>query len=206
MGVEDGTRALQSSTKKRDLWETRHSWPGGGNPVVGIDVSVLMMASLGSNKSLEGWFMAPPVPVTPVAKYVQDYCQLLKAYKFDPVLVFDGARNPLKSATTSKRYQNLPADRGKLEAMYSDPATTMPQIVKQQRESISIREDTQAEVLSMAPREEIPVVGSPFGADSQLIALMVQGVIDYVLTVDSDLPSQGAFRTICKLSRANRTV
>ena len=55
----------------------------------------------------------------------------------------------------------------------------------------------------MAKRENTPVVGSTLEADHQLISLMNQNIIDFVLTNDSDLPFQGCARTIMNLSKGN---
>jgi len=78
-------------------------------------------------------------------------------------------------------------------------------ILKQQKKACLVREDVLFEVKAMAERENFRVVGSPFEADTQLIALMNQGVIDYVLTNDSDIPFQGCTQTIMRLSKSNNS-
>ena len=57
----------------------------------------------------------------------------------------------------------------------------------------------------MARREKIATVGSPFEADAQLIALMNQNIIQFVLSSDSDIPFQGCSRTILKLQKTNNS-
>lgn len=53
----------------------------------------------------------------------------------------------------------------------------------------------------MAVREGFCVVGSPFEGDTQLISLMNQSIIDYVVMNNCDMPYQGCTRTILKLSK-----
>ena len=55
----------------------------------------------------------------------------------------------------------------------------------------------------MAKQENIPVVGSVFETDHQLISFMNQNIIDYVLTNNSDLPFQDCACTIMNLSKGN---
>ena len=76
-------------------------------------------------------------------------------------------------------------------------------ILVQQQKANYVWEDILFEVVAMAQRENIPVVGSTFEADHQLISLMNQNIIDFVLTNDSDLPFQGCARTIMNLSKRN---
>jgi 5'-3' exonuclease len=46
----------------------------------------------------------------------------------------------------------------------------------------------------------VSVTAAPFEADTQLIALLHQGIADFALTNDSDIPFQGAPRTLMKLT------
>ena len=81
-------------------------------------------------------------------------------------------------------------------------------IIAQQKKASIVRVDILFEVLQMAKREGIPVVGSAFEADHQLVSLMNQNIIDFVLTNDGDIPFQGCSHTLldesilryCKMS------
>ena len=216
--------------------------------------------------------MQPPVPVVAVADYVRILCLFLKRKNFHPILVFDGARNPLKAETNNTRYKDVDKELDKLETMYqsgSENNLTIPQnevdddddadelreiidevngrdaivtnndddnnnnvttlnetptnnnaistnnssnnnkekpielkdIIAQQKKASIVRVDILFEVLQMAKREGIPVVGSAFEADHQLISLMNQNIIDFVLTNDGDIPFQGCSHTLMNLSR-----
>ena len=74
-------------------------------------------------------------------------------------------------------------------------------IIAQQKKASIVRVDILFEVLQMAKREGIPVVGSAFEAYHQLISLMNQNIIDFVLTNDGDIPFQGCSHTLMNLSR-----
>ena len=108
MGVVDGPKLLRPSTRRADSLR-RIRWEGQSNknPIVGVDVSILIVSAIRTKGALEELNMEPRVPVLTVAYYVRDYCLVLKRNGFDPILVFDGARNPLKKDTNEKRYRHL---------------------------------------------------------------------------------------------------
>ena len=64
-------------------------------------------------------------------------------------------------------------------------------------------EDIIYKVKVVVDQEGIRVIGSPFKADSQLISLMDQEIIDFVVTKDSDIPFQGCKATVMRLSKIN---
>ena len=61
-------------------------------------------------------------------------------------------------------------------------------IIAQQKKASIVCVDILFEVLQMAKQEGIPVVGSAFEAYHQLISLMNQNIIDFVLTNNGDIP------------------
>ena len=162
-----------------------------------------------------------------VAKYVRTFYLLLINNNIQPVLVFDGQRVPLKTDTNDKRYKYLEQDLKKPEEMYQqqnnaannvdendngndDPVATtnntiieLKDIVVQQKLASCMREDIIYEAKVMADQEGIRVIGSPFEADSQLIALMDQAIVDFVVTDDSNIPFQGCKATVMRLSKIN---
>ena len=263
MGVVDGPKLLRLSQKLtdslKDIRETVYQrFPKHGpHPIVGIDVSIFIVGAIRTKGALQELFMEPKVPVMSVTYYVRDFCLMLKRNNFQPILVFDGARNPLKKETNIKRYQHLEDDIKKLEEMYAEDNSNdnsnenvagqlgsnnndtennsdsnvgesdddgnknannnndhynnnyhrfiLHDIIEQQKKSCLVREDVLFEVKAMAERENFRVVGSPFEADSQLIALINQGIIDCVLTNDSDIPFQGCSQTIMRLSKSDNS-
>ena len=81
----------------------------------------------------------------------------------------------------------------------------MQEIEEQQKKASCLCEDIVYKVVEMAKREGFRVICSPFEADSQLISLMNQGIIDLVVTKDSDIPFQGCNATLMKLSKTQKT-
>ena len=75
-------------------------------------------------------------------------------------------------------------------------------ILTQQKKASVVCADILFEVIKMAKQEHIPVGGSAFEADHQLISLKNQNIIDFILTNDGDIPFQGSERTIMNLSKA----
>ena len=74
-------------------------------------------------------------------------------------------------------------------------------VVVQQKLASCMREDIIYEVKAMADQEGIRVIGSPFEADSQLILLMNQGIVDFVVTNNSNISFQGCEATVMRLSK-----
>ena len=72
-------------------------------PIAAADVSVWIRASLTSVRAKEQFHLIPEVPVTAVSEYVLSRANGIKTKIFDLVLVFDGARNPLKANENSKQ-------------------------------------------------------------------------------------------------------
>ena len=88
-----------------------------GIAVIGVDVSIFIVPALSSNSALDQQFAVPPVPAAAVADSARAACLSLRASGFEPLLVFDGARNPLKKETNEKRYSCLEEDAAELERM-----------------------------------------------------------------------------------------
>lgn len=203
MGAKDGAPLLRPSKKyTHSLSSIRNLHPkDGDDPLVAVDISILIVRALKTKDVITEFFMEPPVPVKKVIPYIKSRLDLLRNHKFRPILVFDGQRCPAKADETRKRYQNIPAKTETLGRAYSGQTTlSMDDVLKLRKESTFVREDILYEVVNMAKEEGMPVVGAPFEADHQIVSLAMQGVVDYVFTDDSDLPFIGSPETIMRLS------
>ena len=109
MGVLNGTQMIRPRGEKfthslkrirlaKDIIE---AFPIlGPHPAVGVDVSIFICQSLQHKASLQEMYLVPKVPVMTIQLHVLAFCKLLKQNNFVPILVFDGARCPLKQRTT----------------------------------------------------------------------------------------------------------
>ena len=105
---------------------------------VGTDVSVSIVPAIASKTASDQQLARPQVPVTAPAEAVLDVCESLQEADFEPILVFDGASNPLKHETNAKRYRHLPEDEALLEQMCDKPA--QPVMAEKEEDNIKFRQ------------------------------------------------------------------
>ena len=168
--------------------------------LVVIDVSIWIVSGLTNAKSVNAFHLVPPVPVVHTANYVRDRINVLRKARFEPVLVFDGQRNTAKAGENERRLSAHQAIEQQLTTAYEQGTKSMSDINKLRAKATYVREDVLFEVLQMARSEKIRVVRAPFESDHQLHALQVQGIVDYVLSDDSDIPYLGCRSTIMRMS------
>ena len=213
MGVLDGAPLLRPSKEYTDTLKkireaVNDEYPLNGDvqkdPMVAIDASIFIVPAMKHKQALAEFFMQPPVPVRHVATVVLSVLQLFQKHRFIPVLCCDGQKNPAKADETMRRYQSRPEDQQLLESFYRAPEedrTLLKDVEELQPKAVYFRSDILYEVVSLARKEGFHVVGAPFEADSQLVSLIRQNIVDFVVTNDSDIPFQGAARTIMRLTR-----
>ena len=203
MGVQDaGKEFLNPAAIKTNLGAIckRHT---DAKPVAAIDVAIPINKALANNQAIDQAMAIPPMPASHVANYVWEFVSLFVSAGFTTITVFDGRRYAPKQRTNERRYGNKDEEERKLFAMYSNHETayTIAQIRKQQQKALRLTEDVFYEVAEKLKKEGIRTICAPYEADSQLVALSRQGIIDYAVTDDSDIPFQGATGTIRKVTK-----
>lgn len=169
-----------------------------------MDVSIWLHKAIREADVKRQFFLEPKVPVTEVNGCISARVELLRKAGFEPLFVFDGKYHPLKDATHVKRYHDRDFNLEKLRDGYLDPTSTFNRIMELQKGAVYIRDDLMYEVIKYCEKEDIRYIGAPFEADSQIISLFAQGIVDYALTEDSDIPLQGATKTIMRLSASGK--
>ncbi|KAF8515840.1 PIN domain-like protein [Hysterangium stoloniferum] len=155
-----------------------------------------------------GAYTCAPEVVTGKAttKYVQyalNRVRLLQYYNIRPYIVFDGGPLPAKKGTEverkRKRDHNL------------ELATTLSKQGKhtQAREHyakcVDITPQMAYQFIKALRAEQIPYIVAPYEADAQLFYLEYTGIVDGVLTEDSDLLIFGTRLLLLKLDSATAT-
>ena len=95
MGVKEGAPFLRPSGRYTHSLKEIRQRHGDDDPLVAIDVSIWIVSGLTNSKSVNAFQLVPPVPVVHTANYVRNRINVLRKTCFEPVLVFDGQRNPL---------------------------------------------------------------------------------------------------------------
>jgi hypothetical protein len=167
--------------------------------VIAIDVSVWIQ-SAASNPHVDSIVSSqlhaePMVPVTAPFDYCDKRCKLLQRNNFTPVVVVDGARNPLKEEENTARTRNddeWTDEFLELYNMYQFPDDySLNDVLVQRKRTIFPREDVIWEVINGLRQSGVCVVCGPFEADSQIVDLYNQGIIDAAISTDTDLIGQG---------------
>jgi exonuclease-1 len=209
MGADDGAPFLRPSRDyTHSLQSIRGSITAGQpvseDPLVAVDVSIWINQGLSGVGAVSEYHASPPVPVTSIAKYVLEKARIVRQSRFRPVLVFDGSRNPAKADENAHRPHKVATKERELQNAHREKKLSLDAVQKLRKGAMRVRPDILFEVVEMAKKEGIMVVGAPFEADHQLKSLLDQGIVDFVLTEDSDIPYFGCDKTIMRLSQKGK--
>lgn len=182
-------------------------------PVLAVDASVWVRKILNHPRDdsivLSQYHANPRIPVTAVADYFQKRINLIRSMKFEPILVFDGQINPLKSQEHDIRQGNT--DRQsliqQLTNMFNNPEShDVKEVAGIQKKLMVPRKDVLYEVIHNARKNNVKVVGAPYETDTQIVALLRQGVIHGAISTDSDYTAMGVPFVISDLVLKGGTV
>ena len=121
-----------------------------------------------------------------------------------PILVFDGARLPMKSRIEEERTKQRRDARLKAEQllMQGNLAGGNRKFV----EAIEISADIVKQLIKHLQNLKVEFVVAPYEADAQLAHLFKQGKIDLVITEDSDLLLFGASKVFFKMNTQGKGI
>lgn len=124
---------------------------------------------------------------------------MLRYFGVKPYMVFDGDYLPSKAATEESRAKNR--DGKKKLAMELLKAGKRSQATQEFQKCIDITPEMAASLIQQLKKMDIPYVVAPYEADAQLVYLERKGIIDGIISDDSDLLVFGAKRLLTKLDR-----
>lgn len=144
----------------------------------------------------------------PTIAWIQ-YCiqnlDLLLENGLEVTMVFDGVNLPAKAATESERQQKREERLAKgMAAHNAKDATTARQYFAQ---AVDVTPKMAAELISVIRerRPKVQVIVAPFEADAELSFLCANGLVDAVVSEDSDNIPYGSPEIIFKLDRTTGT-
>ncbi|TDL16707.1 hypothetical protein BD410DRAFT_614988 [Rickenella mellea] len=143
----------------------------------------------------------------PTTKYV-DFCihrvRLLRHYNILPFLVFDGGPLPAKGGTEKdrekKRAESL--DRANSLAAQGKHTQAREHYVK----CVDVTPQMAFQVIKVLKAESVPYIVAPYEADAQLAYLERAGLVDGIITEDSDLLVFGCKNVLFKLDIVSATI
>ena len=160
-----------------------------GSRRLGVDISVFMHILITRKHCAMAFHQQPGV-------CFQDFVNMY----FNPILksanemnitlefVFDGHSHPHKETTNAERSEKRIENMAKINALYEGKdESKLDEISGLMQKSTSFRIDFIACVVAWATNNGVVCIGVPFEADWQLRQLEMDGIIDGIITVDSDL-------------------
>lgn len=125
--------------------------------------------------------------------------RMLRHFGITPYMVFDGDYLPSKGATEESRAKSR--EQKKKLAMELLSAGKIAQATQEFQKCVDITPEMAATLIQQLKQMDIPYVVAPYEADAQLVYLECQGLIDGIISDDSDLLVFGAKRLLTKLDR-----
>ncbi|KAF9873499.1 exo1 protein [Colletotrichum karsti] len=138
----------------------------------------------------------------PTRKYV-DFAmhrvRMLRHFGVKPYLVFDGDYLPSKAATEGSREKRR--ENSKKLAMELVKAGKSSQAQLEFQKAIDVTPEMARNLIDELKKMDVSYVVAPYEADAQLVYLERQGLIDGILSEDSDLLVFGCKRLLTKLDQ-----
>lgn len=138
-------------------------------------------------------------PTTQYAAFVVNRVRMLLDFGITPYIVFDGDALPSKSGTNSKRKQDR--DAAKELGMSLWRAGKKEQAMQELQKAVSITPQMIHTVIEELRRMNVQILVAPYEADAQLVYLEKEGIIDGIISEDSDMLVFGATKLITKLDQ-----
>lgn len=124
---------------------------------------------------------------------------MLQHFGITPYMVFDGGPLPSKAGTEESRAKSR--NEKKKLAMELLRSGKAAQAAQEFQKCIDITPEMASAVIQQLKQLNVPYVVAPFEADSQLVYLEKHGLIDGIISEDSDLLVFGAKRLLTKLDQ-----
>ena len=131
-------------------------------------------------------------------KYFIKRIDMLKRYNIKPYFVFDGAKINVKEDTEVKRLQNRILNKKRGMSLWN--AGKHLEAIEFFKRSIDVTPEMAKCIMQYCQDENIDYIVAPFEADSQMVYLEKQNLVDGIISEDSDLLIFGCKNLITKLN------
>jgi len=132
-----------------------------------------------------------------VKKFVSKNIRRLTNTGIQVICVFDGDALPAKRAEAHQRREHREEARQKVQQLVKEGASKS-EVYQQACKGVSISSKCINALVELCVQERWPYIISPYEADPQLAYLCRSGVVDAVLSEDSDLLAYGCPRLLTK--------
>ncbi|KAH8693942.1 putative exonuclease [Talaromyces proteolyticus] len=138
----------------------------------------------------------------PTAKHIDfvlNRIRMLLFFGVTPYLVFDGDNLPSKSGTEADRFKKREESKKLALELHTKGRTTEAQ--QEFQKAVDVTPYMARQLIEELKRLKIHYVVAPYEADAQLVYLERQGIINGIISEDSDLLVFGAKRLLSKLDQ-----
>jgi len=139
------------------------------------------------------------IPTTQYVAFVVNRVRMLLDFGITPYLVFDGDSVPSKAGTNAKRRKEREESKVRGLALARSGKKDLAQ--QEFQKAVVVTPQMTFEVIEAMRRMDVQVLVAPYEADAQLVYLEKEGIIDGILSEDSDLLVFGAKKLITKLDQ-----
>ena len=157
---------------------------------MGIDDNLLLSQLVTRDKDLLWKFYMDPVQDISweLHKMLDEKLKIWMEQKIDVLFVFDGACNPRKSAEQQSRRDHRKIAQDNLKILLEmENGGNDKEFIFLMKQSTSIDDDILKKTLVWCDRNNIKYIQSPFESAPQLFMLEYLGLIDGIITEDTDL-------------------
>ncbi|KAG6841048.1 hypothetical protein C0991_002356 [Blastosporella zonata] len=148
--------------------------------------------------------LATGKPTHKYVDYAMRHVRLLRHQGIEPYVVFDGGPLPAKKGTEDGRKQRRDEARARGDALAA--AGKHSQARDHYLKSIDVSPQMAFQLIKALRAESVPYVVAPYEADAQLAYLERAGIVDAILTEDSDLLVFSCQNVLFKLDAVASTV
>lgn len=136
-------------------------------------------------------------PTTKYIEYVLHRVRMMRHYGVKPYLVFDGGPLPAKKGTESDRSKKRAENLARANELTEQGKHAQAREVLTR--CVDVTPEMATQVIKALKVEAVPYVVAPYEADAQLAYLERNGIVDGVITEDSDLLVFGCKNVLFKL-------
>ncbi|KIJ62167.1 hypothetical protein HYDPIDRAFT_94973 [Hydnomerulius pinastri MD-312] len=141
---------------------------------------------------------------TKYVDYAMRHVRLLRHHKIQPYVVFDGGPLPAKKGTESERRQRREENLAKANALAAHGKHN--QAREFYTKCVDVTPQMAYQLIKALRAEGIQYVVAPYEADAQMAYLERIGLVDGIITEDSDLLVFGCRKVLFKLDSVSSTI
>lgn len=143
-------------------------------------------------------------PTTIHIDFVLSRVRMLLDFGVTPYLVFDGDNIPSKRGTNSERHKRREESRARGMELHKAGKTSLA--FQEFQKAVDVTPLMARQLIDELKKLNVQYVVAPYEADAQLVYLEQKGIIDGILSEDSDLLVFGAKRLLTKLNQYGELV